>query len=66
MIVRTGCATCMCNFTILGKNKTEVKYLFKHRKDLLNARVEAVKSGEVQESFGPGRERSLKGNVKGL
>jgi hypothetical protein len=45
----------------LGKNRTEVRHLFQHRQDRLNTRVELVKPGEVKESFGPGRARSLKG-----
>ena len=47
----------------LGASKTELKCFFKHREDLLETRVEKAKSGEIQESFSSGRERSLKSKL---
>ena len=44
-----------------GKNRTEVRYLYKHRRDRLHKKVEKTQSGEVCEEFAPGRTRSLKG-----
>lgn len=64
--LRTGAGSRLiyvCHSLCAGKNKTEVQDLFKHRRDRLKSRVETVGSGKVCESFGPGRQKSLKGIV---
>ena len=49
--------------TTTGTQKTQVSHTYKHRTDLLRSRVKHIKSGEVCESFDPGREKSLKSKL---
>ena len=51
----------ICDVTSSGSEKTQVQNQFKHREDNLLSRVENTRNGQIQECFGPGRPRALKG-----
>ena len=56
-----------CSFIfVVGKDKVEVKNYFKHRTDCLLSRIVQCNSNKVIESFGPGRQRSLKGTTQNV
>lgn len=51
----------LCYCVLIGTEKVKVRCYFAHREDYLQSRVENCRNGQIQECFGPGRPRGLKG-----
>ena len=51
----------LCCCVLIGTEKVQVRSYFAHREDWLQSRVENCRNGQIQECFGPGQPRGLKG-----